>query len=66
MSAETSGGRGQGGEAKLSFVPPEYHEDPAETRRSVRRLLELPFTILCLAHRGADRRRSQVGAARTA
>jgi len=31
-------------------VPPEYHEDPAETRRSVERLLELPFSVLCLDH----------------
>lgn len=50
MRAQASGGGGEGGEAKLTFVPPEYHVDPAETRRSVRRLLELPFTILCLAH----------------
>ena len=35
---------------ELRFVPPEYHDDPAETRRSVERLLELPFEILCLAH----------------
>ncbi len=34
----------------LDFIPAEYHEDPAETRRSVRRLLELPFGVLCLAH----------------
>ncbi len=34
----------------LSFVPAEYHEDPVETRRSVERLLELPFSILCLDH----------------
>jgi glyoxylase-like metal-dependent hydrolase (beta-lactamase superfamily II) len=38
------------GGSELTFVPPEYHEDPAETRRSVERLLELDFTILCLAH----------------
>jgi hypothetical protein len=31
-------------------VPPEYHEDPAETRRSIERLLELPFSVLCLDH----------------
>ena len=31
-------------------MPPEYHEDPAETRRSVEKLLALPFTILCLDH----------------
>jgi len=34
----------------LAFVPPEYHDDPAETRHSVERLLDLPFSILCLAH----------------
>jgi glyoxylase-like metal-dependent hydrolase (beta-lactamase superfamily II) len=34
----------------LAFVPAEYHEDPAETRRSVERLLELPFSVLCLDH----------------
>jgi glyoxylase-like metal-dependent hydrolase (beta-lactamase superfamily II) len=39
---------GSGG--PLRFVPPEYHDDPAETRRSVERLLELPFDVLCLAH----------------
>lgn len=39
-----------GGSAELRFVPAEYHEDPAETRRSVERLLEVPFAILCLDH----------------
>ena len=34
----------------LHFVPPEYHEDPTETRRSTERLLELDFSILCLDH----------------
>jgi hypothetical protein len=34
----------------LHFIPPEYHEDPAETRRSVERLLELPFATLCFDH----------------
>jgi len=34
----------------LSFVPPELHEDPAATRRSVERLLDLPFTVMCLDH----------------
>ena len=38
------------GGSKLHFVPPEYHEDPAETRHSVERLLELPFSVLCLDH----------------
>jgi glyoxylase-like metal-dependent hydrolase (beta-lactamase superfamily II) len=35
---------------ELVFVPPEYHEDPTETRRSVEKLLSLPFSILCLDH----------------
>jgi glyoxylase-like metal-dependent hydrolase (beta-lactamase superfamily II) len=34
----------------LEFIPAEYHEDPAATRASVRRLLELPFEVLCLDH----------------
>jgi hypothetical protein len=38
------------GDEELQLVPAEYHEDPAETRRSVERLLELPFSVLCLAH----------------
>jgi len=38
------------GDGELRFVPPEYHEDPAATRRSVERLLELPFAVLCLDH----------------
>ncbi len=43
LISHTGGGR-------LRFVAPEYHEDPGETRRSVERLLELPFVILCFAH----------------
>jgi glyoxylase-like metal-dependent hydrolase (beta-lactamase superfamily II) len=35
---------------RLEFIPPEYHEDPAGTRASVRRLLELPFDIFCMDH----------------
>jgi glyoxylase-like metal-dependent hydrolase (beta-lactamase superfamily II) len=35
---------------ELDFVPFEYHEDPAATRRSVERLLDLDFSILCLDH----------------
>ncbi len=35
---------------KLTFVPARFHEDPAETRRSVERSLELDFEILCLSH----------------
>jgi glyoxylase-like metal-dependent hydrolase (beta-lactamase superfamily II) len=34
----------------LRFVPGEYHDDPAQTRRSVEGLLELEFAILCLDH----------------
>ena len=41
---------GHEGGGVLHFIPPEYHEDPAETRRSVERLLELPFAILCFDH----------------
>jgi glyoxylase-like metal-dependent hydrolase (beta-lactamase superfamily II) len=37
-------------ERGLDFVPPQFHDDPAETRRSVERMLELPFTVLCLDH----------------
>ena len=37
-------------ERGLDFIPFEYHEDPAETQRSVERLLDLPFSILCLDH----------------
>jgi glyoxylase-like metal-dependent hydrolase (beta-lactamase superfamily II) len=42
---------GAGGE--VTFVPGEYHDDPAGTRRSVERLLELPFDVLCLDHGSA-------------
>jgi hypothetical protein len=31
-------------------IPGEYAHDLAEARRSVERLLELPFSVLCLAH----------------
>jgi glyoxylase-like metal-dependent hydrolase (beta-lactamase superfamily II) len=34
----------------VHYVPLQYHEDPDETRRSVRRLLDLPFDVLCLDH----------------
>ncbi len=40
-------GDGAGG---LAFVPGEFHDDPAETRRSVQRLAELQFDVLCLDH----------------
>jgi glyoxylase-like metal-dependent hydrolase (beta-lactamase superfamily II) len=36
--------------SSLAFVPFEYHDDPDETRRSVERLLDLDFAILCLDH----------------
>lgn len=36
--------------AGLEFVPFEYHDDPAATRRSVEGLLGLEFAILCLDH----------------
>ena len=35
---------------RLEFVPLEYHDDPAGTRRSVEGLLDEPFSVLCLAH----------------
>lgn len=35
---------------RLELVPPQYHEDPEETRRSVERSAELDFELLCLAH----------------
>lgn len=35
---------------ELSFIPAEYHEDPDATRESVRRLLDLRFSVLCFAH----------------
>jgi hypothetical protein len=41
---------GRGDDGELEFIPLEYHEDPAATRRSVERLLELPFEVLCLDH----------------
>ena len=40
----------RGPDGTLGLVPGEYHEDPAETRRTVERLLELPFSVLCLDH----------------
>jgi glyoxylase-like metal-dependent hydrolase (beta-lactamase superfamily II) len=35
---------------RLEFVPLQYHDDPAQTRRSVQSLLQLEFSILCLDH----------------
>jgi glyoxylase-like metal-dependent hydrolase (beta-lactamase superfamily II) len=40
--------RGDGGE--VAFVPGRFHDDPAETRRSVERLAELDLDVLCLDH----------------
>jgi glyoxylase-like metal-dependent hydrolase (beta-lactamase superfamily II) len=36
--------------ADLDFVPLQYHDDPAATRRSVEELLDLRFETLCLDH----------------
>ena len=40
--------RAPGGE--LMLVPDQYMHDPEEARRSVRKLLGLPFSVLCLSH----------------
>jgi hypothetical protein len=40
--------RGEDGD--VDFVPLQYHDDPEATRRSVERLLDLPFAVLCLDH----------------
>jgi hypothetical protein len=37
-------------DGRLRFVPAEYHDDPVETRRSVEKLLDVPFQVLCLDH----------------
>jgi glyoxylase-like metal-dependent hydrolase (beta-lactamase superfamily II) len=37
-------------EGKLRVIPEQYAHDLAEARRSVGKLLELPFAVLCLAH----------------
>jgi glyoxylase-like metal-dependent hydrolase (beta-lactamase superfamily II) len=37
-------------EGRLEFVPAEYMHDPEEARRTVERLLELDFDVLCTAH----------------
>jgi glyoxylase-like metal-dependent hydrolase (beta-lactamase superfamily II) len=34
----------------LRILSDEYMHDPAEARRSIRKLLDLPFSILCLDH----------------
>jgi len=38
------------GSRGLAFVPGEYQDDPKGTRVSVRRLLKLPFKVLCPNH----------------
>lgn len=35
---------------ELRFIPAQYHEDPDATRRSVRHLLDLRFSVLCFDH----------------
>jgi hypothetical protein len=37
-------------DGELDFVPVQYHDGPDATRRSVERLLDLPFAVLCLDH----------------
>jgi glyoxylase-like metal-dependent hydrolase (beta-lactamase superfamily II) len=39
-----------GDAGELAFVPGRFHDDPAETRRSVESLTELDFDVLCLDH----------------
>lgn len=34
----------------LALIPAQYAHDIEEARRSVQKLLDLPFTVLCLAH----------------
>jgi hypothetical protein len=34
----------------LMLVPAEFMHDPAEARRSIEKLLDLPFSVLCLSH----------------
>lgn len=38
------------GRKGLRFVSDEYQDDPARTRESVRKLLDLKFRVLCFAH----------------
>lgn len=38
------------GRKGLTFIPGEYHDDPATTRASVARLLDLPFRVACFSH----------------
>ena len=48
-SSRTTAGAG------LDFVPLQYHDDPAQTRRTVEGLLDLDFDVLCLDHGSAIR-----------
>jgi hypothetical protein len=41
---------GADAEGRLHFIDPAFHEDPAATRTSVERLLDLRFGVLCLDH----------------
>jgi hypothetical protein len=34
----------------LSLVPAQYMHDPAEARRSAEKLLDLPFSVMCIGH----------------
>lgn len=38
------------GKGELGFVPAEFHDNPAATYQSVRRLLDLRFSVLCFNH----------------
>ncbi|MFN2469868.1 MAG: MBL fold metallo-hydrolase [Gaiellaceae bacterium] len=49
----------------VMLVPAEYVQDPAEQHRSVEKLLELPFEVLCLTHGGVLREGAK-GAVRAA
>jgi len=51
-------------EGRLHFIPPQFHEDPAATRKSVEGLLDLDFGVLCLDH-GAPVKDDPKGAIRT-
>jgi glyoxylase-like metal-dependent hydrolase (beta-lactamase superfamily II) len=52
-------------EGDLILCPAEYAHDPEEQRRSVEKLLDLPFSTLCLAH-GAPVREDPQAAIRAA
>jgi hypothetical protein len=48
----------------LEFVPDEYVHDPAQTRETARRMLELDFAVLCMGH-GTPLREDPKGEIRT-